>query len=268
MFLRVSSSFQSLFCWRRDSDLLLYSHPAHHYYRFQSLFCWRRDSDIKKVNSTVIWYYVSILVLLEKGFRQRCFLYLLFPQYRFNPCFVGEGIQTIFGKQAWFQPSEFQSLFCWRRDSDKSIRVFQTLHPKCFNPCFVGEGIQTWLDRTEMKIRVAVSILVLLEKGFRLNPSVPITPRIFSFQSLFCWRRDSDVFRHWLIGLSLPVSILVLLEKGFRHDQLRRNLIRIDSFNPCFVGEGIQTFDPFGECHYVLLFQSLFCWRRDSDSLI
>ncbi len=62
----------------------------------------------------------------------------------------------------------------------------------CFNPCFVGEGIQTGSALQAIERIKAVSILVLLEKGFRQGRRIEGLPEV------------------------AEVSILVLLEKGFR----------------------------------------------------
>ncbi len=245
LYLKGTRMFQSLFCWRRDSDpeirhcwpeLTMGFNPCfvgegiqtEHFgnlfedlSRFQSLFCWRRDSDVQ---------FDPVLHLTEIGF---------------NPCFVGEGIQTWKNDSGkLFADKKFQSLFCWRRDSDyleqRKIGYshsgfnpcfvgegIQTILPAflfyihaSFNPCFVGEGIQTLQSSGHCRRAAHVSILVLLEKGFR-HQSWPV----------YC-------------GHNQRVSILVLLEKGFRLYLMKFAIYRNAQF------------------------QSLFCWRRDSDMTI
>ncbi len=69
---------------------------------------------------------VSILVLLEKGFRQKVRIMMKKLEWSFNPCFVGEGIQTLIQfKRSIVCIPMFQSLFCWRRDSDRNRKEMQ-----------------------------------------------------------------------------------------------------------------------------------------------
>ena len=109
----------------------------------------------------------------------------------FNPWFVGSRIQTI---AIWFHIKllrVFQSLICWKSDSD-----FHTILPN--NP---------WLE----------------------------------FQSLICWKSDSDLCCFWYSILISIVSILDLLEVGFRRSIVHRSGKIRRGFNPWFVGSRIQT---------------------------
>ncbi len=79
----------------------------------------------------------------------------------FNPCFVGEGIQT-------------HSNSCGAPDGFRR-----------FNPCFVGEGIQTrWIEKKSRR-GGSVSILVLLEKGFRRQSRARTSQFSFGFNPCF-----------------------------------------------------------------------------------
>ncbi len=186
------------------------------------------------------------------------------PVNCFNPCFVGEGIQTA------------QSQNVYRPDL-------------CFNPCFVGEGIQTKRKPETIRFITPVSILVLLEKGFRLSDLISVVWNPFGFNPCFVGEGiqtkiraicdvSRDSFNPCFVGEGIQtigsayvdlklqkVSILVLLEKGFRRWSRCRSKNSGVCFNPCFVGEGIQTERVRPFIGVAMMFQSLFCWRRDSD---
>ncbi len=162
-------------------------------------------------------------------------------KFGFNPCFVGEGIQTIFRTSYTFSLRVCFNPCFVGEGIQTMVLVVDLGHHVGFNPCFVGEGIQT-LNLNHIYLHLfLVSILVLLEKGFRHTPNRNWSTNTIVFQSLFCWRRDSDVEKYSFNYFFRPVSILVLLEKGFR-------LFIFSSNSPL-----------------TILFQSLFCWRRDSD---
>ncbi len=87
-----------------------------------------------------------------------------------------------------------------------------------------------------------VSILVLVEAGLRLGVTNSGKTYLTKFQSLFWWKRASDLLL--LLG-STPifhVSILVLVEAGLRPVLSLSVLSTSASFNPCFGGSGPQTF--------------------------
>ncbi len=109
---------------------------------FQSLFCWRRDSDYNaEISATATTSFNPCFVGegIQTPFRLQSFKLNL----GFNPCFVGEGIQTSNLEVKKNAITVFQSLFCWRRDSDaRRISILDSKSSR-FNPCFVGEGIQT-----------------------------------------------------------------------------------------------------------------------------
>jgi len=188
---------------------------------------------------------VSILDLLEVGFRQEQWLIMLTGKEGFNPWFVGSRIQTIFWAFDNIVASKFQSLICWKSDSDviSSVLIFSRL--KCFNPWFVGSRIQT----------------IFFFWPYFGNSG---------FQSLICWKSDSDYYKsNWfllwdgvsildllevgfrLIITSSPVgigwvSILDLLEVGFRLSKTWNfYYVLTKGFNPWFVGSRIQTLSRF-----------------------
>ncbi len=120
------------------------------------------------------------------------------------------------GLDFWQENEKFQSLFCWRRDSDpkevlelsKNIELFQSLF------CWRRDSDYAFFAVPDISQKV--SILVLLEKGFRLGFVITAIFTKKKFQSLFCWRRDSDKTMIYITFFVIIVSILVLLEKGFR----------------------------------------------------
>jgi len=209
---------------------------------FQSLICWKSDSDRYWHNRFFHWSEVSILDLLEVGFRRLFLVRNKNNSHGFNPWFVGSRIQTFvdFGCHPiptgvsildllevgfrlvndltpWLVSERFQSLICWKSDSDAD-------RPARRLPCR------------------PVSILDLLEVGFRLGILIfTNVRRPARFQSLICWKSDSD---RWL------TSAECVWRRGF---------------NPWFVGSRIQTcirlcWFPSGSW-----FQSLICWKSDSD---
>jgi len=91
--LEFASLFQSLICWKSDSDESGRAERPDAF-RFQSLICWKSDSDMCCFWYSILISIVSILDLLEVGFRLRFVEDSLRIEYGFNPWFVGSRIQT------------------------------------------------------------------------------------------------------------------------------------------------------------------------------
>ncbi len=161
-------AFQSLFWWKRPSDLAkaglqlkrsfcfnpcfggsgpqtfsLYKFEKRTIL-FQSLFWWKRPSD----NSA------------RKRERR--------PKISFNPCYGGSGPQTIVREKRKEAKKKFQSLFWWKRPSDGSIEIEPTSSNR-------------------------VSILVLVEAALRHCAGDDLEVLFEMFQSLFWWKRPSDL---------------------------------------------------------------------------
>ncbi len=135
--------FQSLFCWIGDGGNRS-EHQAPSAKGFQSLFCWIGDGGVPQVTTGET----------ESGFQS------LF-------CWIGDGGQCSYYHLRWYS-HRFQSLFCWIGDGGAlPLRVGRLR--QCFNPCSVGLGMAaiTWLKG--VLETVLVSILVLLDWGWRLH---------------------------------------------------------------------------------------------------
>jgi len=253
--------------------------------------------DLLEVGFRLTWWRrgkcrhrVSILDLLEVGFRRLQIDQQIADLQSFNPWFVGSRIQTNIRVKIYLPSIWFQSLICWKSDSDRNVinqppgagsgfnpwfvgsriqTIFfraNTITNMSFNPWFVGSRIQTLIIRWNGMNLMEVSILDLLEVGFRLGKVGSFAAAKIAFQSLICWKSDSDIlcrfqsdwrcrrFNPWFVGSRIqtrisspdgkrtnPVSILDLLEVGFRHSYASCVYYHSSCFNPWFVGSRIQT---------------------------
>ena len=185
---------------------------------------------------------VSILVLLDLGFRHSIPNRISFASYSFNPCSIGFGIQTIYQwyvpffdcyvsilvlldlgfrplerKNRWSSWYGFQSLFYWIWDSDIPANVSGTKYLIKFQSLFY------WIWDSDNSESIGIC---LIHKRF---------------QSLFYWIWDSDQIFHLFPEILIGVSILVLLDLGFRHLPWMMCPPSLSCFNPCSIGFGIQT---------------------------
>ena len=112
----------------------------------------------------------------------------------FNPCSVGLGIQTWQGiDNIKVNGIEFQSLFCWIRDSDTGYQHLPIIKSWSFNPCSVGLGIQTTPSGgTESQFELCFNPCSV-GLGIQTVFTTDIASGTAKFQSLFCWIRDSDL---------------------------------------------------------------------------
>ena len=183
---------------------------------------------------------------------------------------------------------EFQSLLCWMWVSDYSNGSRPRIL-RGFNPCCAGCGFQTPTRQDSRVWQGNVSILVVLDVGFRRDTSNTITLALAKFQSLLCWMWVSDSPCVGRACLYRCVSILVVLDVGFRLGLLQARDLETCRFNPCCAGCGFQTSTPdrparwryrFNPCCagcgfqttrgtsgiiWEQKFQSLLCWMWVSD---
>ena len=81
----------------------------------------------------------------------------------FNPCSVGQLIQSRIHNEGGTIVPKFQSLFCWTINS-KIISPKNTgSMTRGFNPCSVGQLIQSFYKKGVPMLNAIVSILVLLD---------------------------------------------------------------------------------------------------------
>jgi len=302
--------FQSLICWKSDSDLV--------WWQWWLYLSWVSILDLLEVGFRQKQYLhqafrhtVSILDLLEVGFRRKLCSWDSTIWGGFNPWFVGSRIQTLTswigsvfcgGFNPWFVGSRiqtrqnlrtsrrrtaFQSLICWKSDSDMAfsemmdfwanfvsildllevgfrlIAWFSVPSPNPgFNPWFVGSRIQTVHTQSGQGQCPCVSILDLLEVGFRLGRPAPQPKSSFYVSILDLlevgFRPVTPVVNHIVV----LVSILDLLEVGFRLRPAPHGQAPLHGFNPWFVGSRIQTYVPFGLCFIAWCFNPWFVGSR------
>ncbi len=186
-------------------------------YEFQSLLCWMWVSDCQGRDTRDDRRAVSILVVLDVGFRLYGHLRPGIDTSCFNPCCAGCGFQTYACPHVYYTGDKFQSLLCWMWVSDFIRKALITHKPRVSilvvldvgfrHPVVPGRGGPG-----------GVSILVVLDVGFRLwtaggisdggrrcfNPccagcgfqtlsNADILVSSLSFQSLLCWMWVSDV---------------------------------------------------------------------------
>jgi len=98
---------------------------------------------------------------------------------------------------------------------------------------------------------------VIDQRGMRLTAG---------FQSLICWKSDSDLYSALLISFRIVVSILDLLEVGFRPQTAEPVAEPKPAFQSliCWKSDSDQIFFHF-VIHAAPQFQSLICWKSDSD---
>jgi len=136
---------------------------------------------------------------------------------------------------------KFQSLFSWNGrfhpESVKSVSLPLPVSILVFLEWALSQRQKNWEFR-----RAWVSILVFLEWALSLILKLFWTNMAAKFQSLFSWNGRF----HWHLirksDLQKIVSILVFLEWALSQDCiLYDELMKLRSFNPCFLGMGAFT---------------------------
>ena len=160
----------------------------------------------------------------------------------FNPCSVGQLIQSYRNSFRHAEFVWFQSLFCWTINSKGTVRFILCLSTRRFNPCSVGQLIQSRYydpqkERWQCFNPCSVGQLI---QSFAMCIAYDVANK---FQSLFCWTINSKI------------SSTRMGERW--HDR----------FNPCSVGQLIQSFGLSLLCFMAILFQSLFCWTINSKNI-
>jgi len=186
--------------------------------------------------------YVSILDLLEVGFRRPWGFFQCWGAWVSILDLLEVGFRPLSPRLWYSRWREFQSLICWKSDSDTPLRLTFLVWLFSFNPWFVGSRIQT-CGRVFLR-RVDV--------GF--NPWF-VGSRIQTFRT---WSRR--------IGIRL-VSILDLLEVGFRQRATRERSkmeFLVSILDLLEVGFR-RVSSPSWRCNSSR-FQSLICWKSDSDN--
>ena len=157
---------------------------------------------------------VSILVVLDVGFRRSPTRSTRGTRPSFNPCCAGCGFQTRL-QATGNRPNQgfnpccagcgFQTRRIQPRNGGRVVSILVVLDVGFRHHDDDGDGIMVY-----------VSILVVLDVGFRRSGRRrSVQPR--GFQSLLCWMWVSDLgdAKRWLE--QNYVSILVVLDVGFRH---------------------------------------------------
>jgi len=252
--------------------------------QFQSLFCWIGYCNFFQAFGCYIFYFVSILVLLDWLLQlmkvighsedavvfQSLFCWigycnLVLSRRRsagesgFNPCFVGLAIATVKRVVGLEDRYKFQSLFCWIGYCNMEGVYVVRMRYK-FQSLFCWIGYCNWkLSMNSLRL-IRVSILVLLDWLLQPDVQTPTTKKTnrVSILVLLDWllQQNSDSQRL----LQDKVSILVLLDWLLQLKDGHLYLQKKIRFNPCFVGLAIATLYKKIEFLVEYPFQSLFCW--------
>ena len=136
---------------------------------FQSLFCWTAESNYKQSRLSLLFYFVSILVLLDSRIKPTETEIQNALQACFNPCFVGQQNQTISIRRYFWIISLFQSLFCWTAESNNNIPFLFWLETVVSILVLLDSRIKRLQRRKPWITFLYVSILVLLDSRIKRN---------------------------------------------------------------------------------------------------